>query len=331
VLLMFVLMRERRSWIYERRPATAMLIAAMALTLPEAVSLIAPSIAYNAAIAAVIIAIGALALLSSREASEFRARIATQTSMLLGIAVLGAIFIVGTFASFRYTMLATRDFYGVFRIETNPITANPGKYRYFELRSGAITHGMQFQDSSLRYLPTMYYVKESGLGALLMNFPRGSSEHSSSDNHDPASQRGVRIGVIGLGIGTVAAWGMAGDYIRFYELSPTIIRLATDPNGFFTYLRDSSAKVDIVEGDARISIENELRAGHPQRFDVLILDAFAGDAIPMHLLTREAMRTMARACSGRRYRDAHVEQIYKSEPGAGRPRQQLWTARRMDS
>jgi spermidine synthase len=97
--------------------------------------------------------------------------------------------------------------------------------------------------------------------------------------------------VIGLGTGTIAAWGQAGDYIRFYELNPTIIQLATDPNGYFTYLSDSSAKVDVVEGDARISIENELREGHPQHFDVLVLDAFSADAIPMHLLTREAMRT----------------------------------------
>jgi hypothetical protein len=197
---------------------------------------------------------------------------------------------VGTFVSFRYTMLATRDFYGVFRIETNPVAANSGEYRYYELRSGGITHGLQFQDDRLRYLPTMYYAEESGLGVLLMNFPRGSS-----DSHNPSNPTAVRIGVIGLGIGTVAAWGLAGDYIRFYELSPTIIRLATDPNGFFSYLRDSSAKVDIVEGDARISVENELRAGHldrlPDRFDVLVLDAFAGDAIPMHLLTSEAMRT----------------------------------------
>jgi hypothetical protein len=286
VLLTIVLMRDRRSWIHERRPVTAMLIAALALILPEAMTLIAPSIAYNAAIAAVLIAMVVLALRSSRRAGEFRAGIATATATLIGIAVVGAIFLVGTFVSFRYTMLATRDFYGVFRIETNPVAANSGEYRYYELRSGGITHGLQFQDDRLRYLPTMYYAKESGLGVLLINFPR-----SSSDDHDPANPTAIRIGVIGLGIGTVAAWGLAGDYIRFYELSPTIVRLATDPHGFFTYLRDSSAKVDIVEGDARISVENELRAGNTDRFDVLVLDAFAGDAIPMHLLTREAMRT----------------------------------------
>ena len=290
VLLTIVLMRDRTSWIHERRPVTAVLVAALALTLPEAMTLIAPSIAYNAAIAAVLIAIAVLALLSSQRAGKVRAGIATGTSMLLGIAVVGAIFVVGTFVSFRYTMLATRDFYGVFRIETNP-GSNSGEYRYYELRSGGITHGLQFQDSNLRYLPTVYYGKESGLGVLLMNFPRSSSDNGPSDKHDPANSAAIRIGVIGLGIGTVAAWGLAGDYIRFYELSPTIIRLATDPNGFFTYLRDSSAKVDIVEGDARISVENELRAGHADRFDVLVLDAFAGDAVPMHLLTREAMRT----------------------------------------
>jgi hypothetical protein len=270
------------------------LIAAVALILPEAMTLITPSPQYNAAIAAVIIAIG---VLSSRRSGIFRAGIATATSMLIAIVVLGAVFSVGTYLSFRYTILATRDFYGVFRIETNHDSDAAGQYIYFALQSGEITHGLQFRDPQLRYLPTLYYNKQSGLGALLMNFPRTSSNNNdpSNDNDpsnksdDPPNPRSVRIGVIGLGTGTIAAWGLTGDYIRFYELNPTIIKLATDPNGYFTYLRDSSAKVDIVEGDARISIENELREGHPQRFDVLVLDAFAADAIPMHLLTREAM------------------------------------------
>ena len=290
LLMTIVLIGDRKSWIHKRKPVTAVLIAGFALILPEAMTMVAPSPQYNAAIVAVIIGIGLLALLSSRSAGVLRAGIATATSMLLAIVVLGAIFIVGTFVSFRYTMVATRDFYGVFRIDTNPIPENPGKYRYFELRSGAITHGLQFPDPSLRYIPTMYYGRETGLGALLMNFPRTSSDNSDN-NDDPRNPRAIRIGVIGLGTGTIAAWGQTGDYIRFYELNPTIIKLATDPNGYFTYLSDSSAKVDIVEGDARISIENELRTGNPQRFDVLVLDAFAGDAIPMHLLTREAMRT----------------------------------------
>jgi hypothetical protein len=292
VLLTIVLVRDKRSWLHERRPLTAVLIAAAALVLPETMFLIPPSPQYNAVVAVVIIALGALALRSSQTAGVLRAGIATAASILIGIVVLGAIYSVGTFLTFRYTIFAIRDFYGVFRIETN-VTEDPGKYRYFQLQSGAITHGLQFQDPTLRYLPTLYYARETGLGILLMNFPRTSTDNSdNSDNsNDPPSPRAIRIGVIGLGTGTIAAWGQTGDYIRFYELNPTIIKLATDPNGYFTYLSDSSAKVDVVEGDARISVENELREGHPQNFDVLVLDAFSADAIPMHLLTREAMRT----------------------------------------
>ena len=99
----------------------------------------------------------------------------------------------------------------------------------------------------------------------------------------------MRIGAIGLGIGTVAAYGHAGDYIRFYEINPAVTKIATDPNGFFTYMRDSPAKVDVIPGDARLSMEREVAGNNAQGFDVLIVDAFAGDAIPVHLLTQEAI------------------------------------------
>jgi spermidine synthase len=87
----------------------------------------------------------------------------------------------------------------------------------------------------------------------------------------------------------MAAWGRPGDYFRFYEVNPTIIKLASDPSGYFSYLRDSSAKVVIVPGDARLSMERELAEGQSQQFDVLVIDAFNGDSIPTHLLTRQAM------------------------------------------
>jgi spermidine synthase len=99
--------------------------------------------------------------------------------------------------------------------------------------------------------------------------------------------RSLRVGAIGLGVGTIAAYGMPGDYIRFYEINPAVTKIA-DESGFFTYLRDSRARIEIVPGDARLSMERELANGGSQGFDVLVLDAFAGDAIPVHLLTIEA-------------------------------------------
>jgi spermidine synthase len=95
-----------------------------------------------------------------------------------------------------------------------------------------------------------------------------------------------RIGAVGLGTGTVAAYGRHGDSFRFYEINPAIVAVASRT---FTYLKDTPATTSIALGDARLVMERELRAGQAQQFDLLVLDAFSGDAIPVHLLTREAM------------------------------------------
>ena len=92
--------------------------------------------------------------------------------------------------------------------------------------------------------------------------------------------------MVGLGCGTLAAYGQEGDYLRFYEINPDVIRISDQ---YFTYLRDAPAKVDVVLGDARIKMEQEIAAGHPQQFDVLAIDAFSSDSIPMHLLTKECV------------------------------------------
>ncbi|MFT5287266.1 MAG: spermidine synthase [Planctomycetota bacterium] len=96
---------------------------------------------------------------------------------------------------------------------------------------------------------------------------------------------GRRVGAIGLGTGTVAAYGMPGDVYRFYEIDPEVVKIANDN---FTFLANSKAEIELALGDARVSLQKEFESGGPQRFDVLIVDAFSGDAIPVHLLTREA-------------------------------------------
>jgi spermidine synthase len=98
----------------------------------------------------------------------------------------------------------------------------------------------------------------------------------------------MRVGVLGLGIGTLAAYGQPGDLYRFYEINPIVIRLAEGQGGYFTYLSDCQAKIEIVPGDARLSLETELIGWQLQNYDVLALDVFSGDSIPVHLLDSEA-------------------------------------------
>ena len=98
----------------------------------------------------------------------------------------------------------------------------------------------------------------------------------------------MRVGLIGLGTGTLAAFGRPGDYFRFYEINPAVVKVASGPSAFFTYLRNSKANSDVILGDARLSLESEAASSNLQEFDVLVIDAFSGDSIPAHLLTREA-------------------------------------------
>jgi SAM-dependent methyltransferase len=135
------------------------------------------------------------------------------------------------------------------------------------LYNGVIEHGQQVYREDLFNAPTTYYGTASGVGLALnlccLNRPR-------------------RVGVIGLGTGTIAAYGKPGDVFRFYDINPAVEHVA---RGSFTYLRDSKAKVEVVIGDARVSLASE----SPQNYDVIAVDAFSGDAIPVHLITTEAL------------------------------------------
>jgi hypothetical protein len=164
-----------------------------------------------------------------------------------------------------------RNFYASLRVTEDPFSYPGTKIR--TLMNGSIQHGTQiFGIDELRTTPTTYYSEDSGVG-LAIRFC------CSADGHDP---RPRTIGVIGLGAGTIAALGRRGDRIRFYEINPAVIPIARNA---FSYLRDSPARIDIIEGDARTSLGSE----GPQNFDVLAIDAFSGDSIPIHLLTREAL------------------------------------------
>lgn len=173
--------------------------------------------------------------------------------------------------------LMVRNFYGVLRVvdEVGPNVVFvqgsaaqllDGDLRYRKLMNGTIDHGLQFLAPSRRRMPTTYYGKSSGVGVALL----------------AAGEKGpLRVGVIGLGAGTLAAYSRPGDRYTFYEINPLDVQMAEQ---YFTFLKDSAAAIDIVPGDARLSLERQV----PQEFDVLAVDAFSGDSIPVHLLTREA-------------------------------------------
>ena len=170
----------------------------------------------------------------------------------------------------RSTLVAVRNFYATLRVKQN--YGFPGA-TLRTLTNGTIQHGTQiFGTDAQRKMPTTYYAEDSGIGLALRFCCQG---------------RPKNIGVIGLGAGTLAAFGAPGDQIRFYEINPAVEPIARN---VFTYIRESGARVAIDPGDARNSLAREA----PQRFDVLAVDAFSGDAIPLHLLTVQAMELYRR-------------------------------------
>ena len=172
---------------------------------------------------------------------------------------------------------SSRNFHGILRI-LDEDSSNRLQHRY-TMKNGRIEHGFQFQEENRRHWPTSYYGGDSGLGLAITFHPRRLEKRHGSRN--------LRIGVVGLGTGTIAAYGEDQDYFRFYEINPDVVRFA---NQYFTYLKDCPSQIEIIEGDARLSMEREMASGQAQEFDVLAIDAFTGDAIPVHLLTSECFR-----------------------------------------
>ncbi len=163
----------------------------------------------------------------------------------------------------------SRNFYGTLAVTEH--SADDPSGHHFILQHGRITHGLQFTDPEKAKVPTSYYGHESGIGMAL----------------DAFTNQVRHVGVIGLGTGSITSHGRPGDRFRLYEINSAVTALATSR---FTYLKDSAANTEVVLGDARLSMEREA----PQQFDVLALDAFSSDAIPVHLLTKEALALYGR-------------------------------------
>ncbi len=168
-----------------------------------------------------------------------------------------------------------RSFFGVLRVTES----GTGRSHQRHLVSGSTLHGVEFIESKGLPLPTSYYGRATGIAGILAA---------------RAKDRPSKIGLVGLGVGTLSSYGRPGDAFRYYEVDPAVVHVARDA-GFFSFLEKSPAAVEIVLGDARLALASEQKRSGSQDFDYLILDAFSSDAIPVHLLTLEAFRIYAKA------------------------------------
>ena len=195
------------------------------------------------------------------------------TMAIAALCLAGSLVAYIDYASYIRTdaVAIARNFYGTLRAKIG----GSGENTTVRLVHGVITHGEQFRDPQRRMLTTTYYGESSGVGRSILGL------------RALAPDQPQRVGLIGLGVGTLAAYGRAGDSYRFYEINPQVVDWATT---IFRYLPETPAKVETALGDARLVLEREA----PQRFDVLAVDAFSSDSIPTHLLTLEAIAVYRR-------------------------------------
>jgi SAM-dependent methyltransferase len=187
--------------------------------------------------------------------------------------------------------LNVRNFYGALRVRDSGPPTELDATR--TLTHGTINHGEQFLNFARRDLPTTYYGPNTGVGLAI---------------RDKQKTGAIRVGVIGLGTGTIAAYGRLGDYYRYYEINPLVTGISLGQQ--FTFLTDCKAQHDVAMGDARLSLERELERGQPENFDVLAVDAFSSDSIPVHLLTKEAMELFFRHLKPNGILAVHISNRY---------------------
>lgn len=212
--------------------------------------------------------VACIALLIIRAIRYGRFRIALISTLLLGISfTLGILLMCDLGFKHDEKLERVRNFYGMLSVTEDYDDGLDMKYR--QLSNGGIIHGMQNMGDSLREEPTTYYGHQTGIGKALDFIKDRPDAH---------------VGVVGMGAGTVCCYAKSGQSFRFYDINPDVERIAKK---YFTYLADAEkrgARVDVVISDARLALDRE----KPQQFDVLLLDAFSGDSVPVHLLTREA-------------------------------------------
>ena len=282
-LIFLILLRDRRSWPYSSWLGLPLVAVGAALLLPlvrerGGARLIAWATSGARGVFFLLLIVAFLLLIRRSQASSTkiypRAAPWVCGSALL---ILGVVLFVSAKAEIEGSIWASRNFYGLLSISERD-AGNPSLRAYL-LWHGGVIHGLQYQAENRRNMPTTYFGRRSGVGMALLGLQQRAQAEKGS----------LRIGVVGLGIGTLAVYARAGDYIRFYEINPEVIRIARDDR-YFTYLKDCPARLDVIQGDARLSMENELRRHEAQGFDLLAIDAFTGNAVPLHLLTEEAFQ-----------------------------------------
>lgn len=285
VLGLVAVLRDSSSWVHQGGPWKLAATVAVAGVLPLLVSahlIGAMPEANNGIDWALLVAVVALAGLlywNGRRTGGAPGRGAAQTAMFAVPLLLTVLLweLPSEFGPFP-VVLKTRNFYGVLTVLRFSRSSEMG---WFDgLYHGRILHGVQAEKPDLRGRPTTYYGNFSGVGLSLLYHPRL--------NHPDLQQRDLRVGLVGMGVGTILDYGRPGDYFRVYELNPAVVEMSSGSNPLFTNVRDCQAKCDVELGDGRLLLQQEADSGNLQRFDLLVLDAFSGDAIPVHLLTREA-------------------------------------------
>jgi hypothetical protein len=204
--------------------------------------------------------------------------IKTQTWLVVSNVTLSISFIVGLVylnALFVKTNVASeRNFYGILSVKD--VEVNNKIQR--RLIDGTTSHGTQSLEKGEGSLPLSYYRKNTGVALVLQQLRKQRQKEGINKN--------INAGFVGLGAGTLATYGHKGDNYVFYELNPAVITAAKT---YFSYLKDSAAKIQLVLGDGRVSLKREFDNTGSQQFDALVIDAFSGDSIPQHLLTQEAL------------------------------------------
>jgi hypothetical protein len=211
--------------------------------------------------------------LSSRDSA--RSKTLGMTLGALGLVALVAALVVDVAGDGQDVVHASRGFHGVLRVVREQ-AGDPGEC--LRLLHGRISHGLQLTAPSRRRELTTYYGPSSGAGLAIRRHPKY------------LQGRPMRVAVIGFGVGTLAAWSRPGDVYRFYELDPEVLRLSEGERPLFTFLRDARGEVAVRLGDGRVALESE----PPGAYDALVVDAFSSDAVPVHLLTREAFAVYRR-------------------------------------
>jgi hypothetical protein len=270
---------DSSSWWHTGRISLALTILAGVVVLgPAILTPVLPAAARipNAAVlalTAVLLVAAAFRLFTERRQNPVPPNPAwTRTAARVALALLTAGFTISQKAEFYNVIARSRNFYGVLSVIENR------QEHYIALRHGKTTHGFQYQDRQRALLPTGYYGPGSGANAVIAD----------------TTSRPLRVGLVGMGVGTLAALAEPGDVFRFYEINPDVYKWSSGEQPYFSYLKNSQGKIEVIIGDGRLALKEEADRGNLQNFDLLVLDAFSSDAIPMHLLTRQAFEIYLR-------------------------------------